>query len=84
LVFRISTIQKIIGAFSFMNQLKLLSFGIGRCNRQTCRTSLLGSGKFAIREIVCFSWGAFSFLSFSFLPFFLFLSFLLSYSYYFI
>jgi len=70
LVFRISTIQKIIGAFSFMNQLKLLSFGIGRCNRQTCRTSLLGSGKFAIREIVCFSWGGFFFSFFFFFTFF--------------
>jgi hypothetical protein len=68
-----------------MNQLKLFSFGIGRCKRQTCDTPTLGSGKFAISEIVCFSLReAFSFLSFSFLPFFLFLSFLLSYNYYFI
>jgi hypothetical protein len=70
-----------IGGLSFMNQYTLFSFGIGRCNRQTCDTSTLGSGKFAISEIVCFSWGAFSFLSFSFLPFFLFLSFLLNYIY---
>jgi hypothetical protein len=60
-----------------MDTLKLFSFGIGRCNRQTCDTPTLGSGKFAISEIVCFYWGAFSFLSFSFLPFFLFVSFLL-------
>jgi hypothetical protein len=60
-----------------MNKYKLLSIAKGRCKRQTCDTPTLGSGKFAISEIVCFSWGAFSFLSFSFLPFFLFLSFLL-------
>jgi hypothetical protein len=64
-----------------MNTYKEFSFANGRCKRQTCDTPTLGSGKFAISEIVCFSWGAFSFLSFSFLPFFLFLSFLLSYIY---
>jgi hypothetical protein len=60
---------------------KKFSIANGRCKRQTCDIPTLGSGKFAIREIVCFSWGAFSFLSFSFLPFFLFLSFLLNYIY---
>jgi hypothetical protein len=53
-----------------MNQLKLLSFGIGRCNRQTCDTPTLGSGKFAISEIVCFSWGGFFFSFFFFFTFF--------------
>jgi hypothetical protein len=60
-----------------MNNYNLLSLAIGRCKRQTCDIPTLGSGKFAISEIVCFYWGAFSFLSFSFLPFFLFVSFLL-------
>jgi hypothetical protein len=67
-----------------MNQLKLLSIANGRCKRQTCDTPTLGSGKFAYAKLFVFLGGAFSFLSFSFLPFFLFLSFLLSYSYYFI
>jgi hypothetical protein len=59
-----------IGGLSFMNQYTLLSFGIGRCNRQTCDTPTLGSGKFAIREIVCFSWGGFFFSFFFFFTFF--------------
>jgi len=70
LVFRISTIQKIIGAFSFMNKYKLLSIAKGRCKRQTCDIPTLGSGKFAIREIVCFSWGGFFFSFFFFFTFF--------------
>jgi hypothetical protein len=37
-----------------------------------------------LAKLFVFIGGTFSFLSFSFLPFFLFLSFLLSYSYYFI
>jgi hypothetical protein len=65
-----------IGGFSFMNQYKLLSIANGRCNRQTCDTPTLGSGKFAIREIVCFSWGElflfFLFIFYLFLFFFLF------------
>jgi len=62
-----------------MNKIRILSSANGRCKWQTCETPTLGSGKFAMREIVCFSGGAFSFLSFSFLTFsFSFFSFVVS------
>jgi hypothetical protein len=62
-----------------MNKIRILSLANGRCDRQTCEIPTLGSGKFAMREIVCFSGGAFSFLSFSFLTFsFSFFSFVVS------
>jgi hypothetical protein len=53
-----------------MIDLNLFSIAKGRCKRQTCDTSTLGSGKFAIREIVCFSWGGFFFSFFFFFTFF--------------
>jgi len=55
-----------------MNKSILLPFGIGGCKSQTCDTPTLGSGKFAIREIVCFSWGVFFFSFFLFFTFFCF------------
>jgi len=62
-----------------MNEIRILSSANGRCKWHTCETPTLGSGKFAMREIVCFSGGAFSFLSFSFLTFsFSFFSFVVS------
>jgi hypothetical protein len=55
-----------------MNKSILLSIANGRCKRQTCDIPTLGSGKFAICEIVCFSWGVFFFSFFLFFTFFCF------------